>query len=232
LAAFVIHSFTSFPWAVIVFDNAAALASLPLPTLASSLISEWATTFCEHGPSGILLGDSLTATLTQLVPTLEETATAAASAVQTALLCRAAPLDASGATAPLTTTTTNRALLTPWHVPLAPTSSLFAALHATPPRAWQFAFLPTALTARLSALLTRRRSRFASPRISVAKCLQNKLITGLAAVWNAKEYQACLPPRAAASAAPENASKTARFAFARNWVSSVMTSAACRPLGL
>jgi hypothetical protein len=197
---------STFAWAVIVLENEAARASLPLPPNTNALVNEWATTYCTSGAGGLLLGDTLTARLpAPTAPTLEEATLAAANAVQAALLHRAAPFDASGAVAPIRATIGGLQ------------SPLFTTLHAVPARAWQFAFLPTALTAAFSALLTRQRG--------VPRQLQNNLIAGLAKVWSAEQYQKRLPPRvpAGAGAAPVNVSKAGRAAIAHKWVTAITT---------
>jgi hypothetical protein len=193
---------------VIFLENNAARAALPLPGNTHALLTEWASTHCKTGIRGIMLGDVvLTANLAPpAVPTPAEAAAADDAAVKTALLHRAAPFDASGIVAPLRTTSTGHA------------SPFYAHLHATPARAWQFAFLPTLLTARLDALLTRR--------TGIPRRLKNKLIDGLASVWSARHYQSRLParilPAASAGAAPENVSKSARVAIAHKWVTGLI----------
>jgi hypothetical protein len=207
---------TTFDWAVIVFQNEAAHAdcSLSLPAETNALVNEWAVTHCKNGASGLVLGDALTAALpAPTVPTLEEAALAAAAAVQTALLHRKAPIDASGAVVPLRVAASGHP------------SPLYAQLNAVPARAWQLAILPKVLTAASSALLTRRHG--------VQRQLPNKLIAGLATVWSAKQYQKRLPPRdpAGAGAAPVNVSKAGRAAIAHKWVSKLMKKTKDQPAG-
>jgi hypothetical protein len=202
-----------FDWAVIVFQNEAADADCNhyLPDETNELVNEWAMTHCKNGANGLILGDTLIAELpAPTVPTPEEATLTAAAAVQTALRHRKAPIDASGAAAPLRHVVSDA-------VSCAHPTPLYAQLHAVPARAWQLAILPKVLTAASTALLTRRHG--------VQRLLPKKLIAGLATVWSAKQYQERLPPRdpAGAGAAPVHVSKAGRAAIANKWVTTIMT---------
>jgi hypothetical protein len=113
---------TTFDFALIVFQNAAARNAHPLPPDAHARVTDWAATYCKHGERGILLGPMLSADLNITVPTPEQLRDATRREIQAILAFRYSPFDASNSELPLAC---------PFSIP----PPLFAALHATPTRA-------------------------------------------------------------------------------------------------
>jgi hypothetical protein len=196
---------TKFDFAFILFQNAAARHTHPMPQNAHAQVIDWAMTYCKHGARGILLGPIFSTNLLTTVPTPEQLRESTLQEVQASLALRYTPFDTSGSEL-----TSNFANLQSQH-------SLFVTLHATPIRAWQLSYLPTALIEALPFLQVRRPA-------STAPRLRNILLEGLENIWSATPYQARLPPRDLThSATPNNISRTARLSNAKRRVDSVLT---------
>jgi hypothetical protein len=198
---------TTFDFAFIIFQNAAARYAHPMPPDAHACVMDWAMTYCKHGTRGIILGPALSANLLTTVPTPEQLRDSALQEVTSALASRYSPFDASGSEL-----TSNYPKLKNQTQP-----PLFAALHATPIRAWQLSYLPTTLIEALPFLQVRR------PATTAAR-LRTLLLEGLNSIWSAAPYQTRLPPRDSShQTAPNNISRTARLSNAKRRVDSVLT---------